>query len=64
MILMSILVNCKSSIVNIVNIDLKDEKKVNTEVKWIMLLIILPNCTIIGFKHLVSIDGKFLFTQP
>ena len=64
MISMSNDINCEFSTVNIINIDDIDGKRVDTIVKWIMLLILMINLVIMDFKHLVFIDGKILFAQP
>ena len=64
MILMSNFVNCKFSIVNIVNIDDIDGTRVDTNMKWIMLLILMANVRMLNFKHFVLIDVEILFTQP
>ena len=64
MILMSINVNCKYIAVNIVNVNVKDGKQVDTKVKWIMLIIWKMILKMFYFKHFVLIDGKSLFTQP
>ena len=57
-------VNRKFSTVNIVNIDIKDGKEIDTKVKLTMLMILMINATILDFKYLASIHWSILFTQP
>ena len=58
---MSNYINCRSSTVNIVNIDDIDRKRIDIKVKWIMLLILMAKLTILDFKRLVlMMERSFL----
>ena len=55
-------VYCNCNTVNIVNTAYKRENNIGTEVKWIMLMMLMIKLRILNFKHLVLIGGKILFT--
>ena len=56
-------VSCRFNTVTVVNIDDIDGKRVDTKVKWIMLLILMANLMILDFKRLILMMENFVFTN-